>query len=141
MRAYFSYIFLLFPFLASCQSEAPCDTYQLNAPIEIGFNKTISFCDESISITFSKLISDSRCPENVVCVWQGLAEIEVLVNLDGQEKTFRLSTYPPFNNIPSEVIFGDYHFGLQNVFPYPNTSKSHRENDYSIQMLVEKTSE
>jgi hypothetical protein len=127
--------------LASCQNEDPCDQYQIDTPIEIVFGKTISFCDESISITFSKIVSDSRCPENVVCIWQGLAEVEVLISVNGREEKSLLSTYPPFNNIPSEVFFGDYRFSLQNVSPYPNTSKSYREKDYSIQMLVEKTSE
>jgi hypothetical protein len=127
--------------LASCQNEAPCNHYQLDTPIEIGFSKTISFCDESMSISFTKVISDSRCPENVVCIWQGLAEVEVLISVSGREEKFLLSTYPPFNNIPSEVVFGDYRFSLENVSPYPNTSKSYQEKDYSIEMLVEKTSE
>lgn len=141
MRTNIMNILLVILFLVSCQKEEPCDAYQIGTPVEVGFKKTVSFCDESISITFAKVITDSRCPENVACIWQGLAEVEILVNIDGKEKTFQLSTYPSFNNIPSEVFYGDYSFGLEGVFPYPNTNKSYRENDYSIQMLVEKTSE
>ncbi|MEN2281890.1 hypothetical protein AAGF08_07095 [Algoriphagus sp. SE2] len=135
------YLLLIFLFLASCQKESPCNSYDIGEPIEVGLTKTISFCKEPFTITFSKIISDSRCPENVVCIWQGLAEVEILVNLNGREKSFLLSTYPPFNNIPSEVNFGDYTFVLVNVLPYPNTTKSYREKDYSIQLLVEKTGE
>lgn len=134
-------LLLVFLFLVSCQKENPCDTYQLDEPIEVELTKTVSFCNAPFSITFSKIISDSRCPENVVCIWQGLAEVEILVNLNGSEKSFNLSTFPAFNNVPSEVIFGDYSFRLVDVLPYPNTTKSYETKDYSIQVLVEKTGE
>ncbi|MBN3520584.1 hypothetical protein JYB62_11305 [Algoriphagus lutimaris] len=113
----------------------------MNQPVGIAYHETITFCEVPISITFSKILEDSRCPENVVCIWQGLAELEVLIEVDGKEEAYLLSTYPSFRNIPSEVQVDGYRFSLKNVSPYPNTTKSYQEKDYNIQLLVEKVNE
>lgn len=141
MKTYFIlFIGSIFIF-SSCKGESPCDNYQLDLPVEISYHQTITYCEAPISITFSKIIEDSRCPENVVCIWQGLAELEVLIEVDGQEETYLLSTYPTFRNIPSAVQVGEFLFTLKNVLPYPNTTKSYQEKDYNIQLLVEKVNE
>ncbi len=127
--------------LISCESENPCESYQLGKSFEIQVGETIAFCTEPITLSFSKVTEDSRCPENVVCIWQGLAEVEVFISVNATEETFLLSTYPTFRNIPSEVTFGNYKISLKEVIPYPNTTKSYTEKDYSIQLLVEKTEE
>ncbi|WP_373400242.1 hypothetical protein V8V91_12005 [Algoriphagus halophilus] len=137
---FFLTICFLFIF-SSCQSESPCENFQLGKPVNIAFHETITFCEAPISITFSKILEDSRCPENVVCIWQGLAELEVLIELEGKEEAYLLSTYPTFRNIPSEVQVKDYRFSLKEVSPYPNTTKSYQEKDYNIQLLVEKVNE
>ncbi len=127
--------------LTSCESEKPCETFQIGTPFEINWNETITFCTEPISISFTKLAEDSRCPENAVCIWQGLAEVEVLISVNGTEEKFLLSTYPTFRNVPSIVQYGGLTFSLEEVNPYPNTTKSYSEKDYSIHLLVEKTEE
>ncbi|MBB6327174.1 hypothetical protein FHS59_002802 [Algoriphagus iocasae] len=135
------FIPLLFLFNTACQGESPCTDYQLETPVEVDFKSTINFCSEPVSITFSKLIGDSRCPENVQCIWQGLVELEVILAVNGTEEKFTLSSYPPFNGIPSEVEFKGYLFKLMDVTPYPNTTKSYSEKDYTVILEVEKTEE
>lgn len=127
--------------LLSCQNEEPCTNYQLDKVFDVSFQKTATFCDGAISITFTKVTQDSRCPEDVVCFWQGLAEVEVLIAVNGSEEKFLFSTFPTFQDVPSEVTYRGYIFNLEGVKPYPNTKFSQKEKDYSIQMLVEKTSE
>ncbi|MBN7815027.1 hypothetical protein [Algoriphagus pacificus] len=132
----------LFPLMTtSCQGESPCTDYQLGNPAEIDFKSTINFCTEPISITFSKILGDSRCPENVQCIWQGVVELEVVIAVNGTEEKFSLSSYPPFNNIPSEVSFMGYLFKLVDVTPYPNTTKSYTEKDYTVILQVDKEEE
>ncbi|MBN3580861.1 hypothetical protein JYB64_00580 [Algoriphagus aestuarii] len=125
----------------SCQGESPCTDYQLGNPVEIDFKSTINFCTEPISITFSKILGDSRCPENAQCIWQGVVELEVTLAVNGTEEKFSLSSYPPFNNIPSEVSFKGYLFKLVDVTPYPNTTKTYTEKDYAVTLQVEKEEE
>lgn len=137
-KLFISAIILL---LLSCQNEEPCTSYQLDKVFDVNFQETATFCDRVVSITFTKVTQDSRCPEDVVCIWQGLAEVELLIEVNGSEEKFLLSTFPTFQDVPSEVTFKGYIFKLEGVSPYPNTEVSHKEKDYSIQMLVEKTSE
>lgn len=135
------FILVILVFLISCQDGKPCNDFQLGEPVTIGFQETIAYCEAPISITFSKILEDSRCPENVMCIWQGLAEVEVLIEVNGQEVAYLLSTYPTFRNTTSEVQIQGFSFSLQTVTPFPNTTKSYSEKDYNIQLLVEKVSE
>ncbi|HAH36311.1 MAG TPA: hypothetical protein DEQ87_00185 [Algoriphagus sp.] len=105
------------------------------------YQEQVTHCTEPISITFLELSQDSRCPENVTCVWQGLAQIKLLVSVNGQEKPFDLSTYPPHQGIPSEIVFLGYKIALVDLKPYPNTTKKYRIEDYQAYLLIDKVEE
>jgi hypothetical protein len=53
---------------------------------------------ESIEFCFDQLLEDSRCPINAVCVWQGVAKAKFSLKINGETKTFELSTLnmPPY---------------------------------------------
>lgn len=133
-------LFLIFiiPFF-SCKDEEPCNAFVLGEPFEIPIHETISHCTELISISFLDITQDSRCPENVTCVWQGLVEVEILVKVNGDEESFLLSSFPQFEGVPSQLDFNGYSISLVDVIPYPNTTKKYREEDYLLSLLVEKT--
>ena len=43
-----------------------------------------------LKITFKEVITDSRCPSDVTCIWEGEAKIKVVIETNGnkQEKEF-----------------------------------------------------
>jgi hypothetical protein len=47
-------------------------------PIQLGLGEAVEV--EGLKLSFEKLLSDSRCPVNVTCVWQGTVEVEVHVS-------------------------------------------------------------
>ncbi|MEY2924311.1 MAG: hypothetical protein RLZZ337_859 [Bacteroidota bacterium] len=68
---FFSLLFLL---LASCEKEViPNETFYL----EFEESVTIKDDQQNFNITYSKLVEDSRCPEDAICVWAGRAVIQI----------------------------------------------------------------
>ncbi|MDD5764945.1 MAG: hypothetical protein PHW79_01650 [Candidatus Marinimicrobia bacterium] len=41
-----------------------------------------------LEVGFEKVISDSRCPADVMCFWQGMAEIQVSLKLPDDKRRF-----------------------------------------------------
>jgi hypothetical protein len=67
---------------ASCQSSAPpaasLETSD-GSPVILTLNQGETAYVEGIPLTFTSTLSDSRCAVDVVCVWEGDVEVEVVV--------------------------------------------------------------
>jgi hypothetical protein len=64
--------------------------------------------DGDLAVTILAL-RDSRCPEGVSCVWAGVAEVDVIVQVDGHAALHTLSTDHP------GVVLGDRLLRLEDV--------------------------
>ena len=62
--------------------------------VEIGLGGSVELLDQGIGIFFDRVVEDSRCPANVVCVWAGEAVIELTVTEAGTSVVARLSFEP-----------------------------------------------
>lgn len=76
----------------------------------------------SVSICFDSLITDSRCPENVVCVWGGYAMIKVSFYENNNIHRFKLLLPPGQRNKSNDTTINGYKIILTGLNPYPNTS-------------------
>ncbi|MCH4822578.1 hypothetical protein ML462_05275 [Gramella lutea] len=104
------------------------------------------------SIKFKKIISDSRCPKGVTCVWAG--EVEVLVEFyeNGKLKGNKVITGTNIEIGGNEIIseagislkeyFGEKNLGITKVVvsPYPGKRKISPE-EYSVNLGVTRTIE
>ena len=82
-------------------------------------------------LTFSIIeINDSRCPSDVICIWQGKAElkIEVISPVSG---TLILNTYNHLND-----TLGNYSFELKDVSPYPISTATIDPEDYIVTLKI-----
>ena len=68
--------------LAACDaadpSVAPADAQSGEVALALGASASL----DGFSLTFSDVVEDSRCPEDVACFWAGVAIVEVTI--DGQ---------------------------------------------------------
>lgn len=116
MKKFFSLLLILMAFSVNAQS----DSLAVKSPkivCKIKYGKTVGFGDYTIK--FAEVISDSRCPKKVTCVWAGEAKVRleiqkntepvenknVLFDIQGKStplfdmenisvKTYRLEPYP-----------------------------------------------
>ena len=77
-------------------------------------------------------INDSRCPSDVVCIWEGEARITL------EFKNSTISVFELSTNGPLIDTVDNYIFKLIEVNPYPVSTEVLELKDYRIKMDVEK---
>ncbi|MGZ4810424.1 MAG: hypothetical protein ACXVJO_13090 [Thermoanaerobaculia bacterium] len=86
---------------------------------------------DGFGITFSRLVSDSRCPRNVACIQRGEAVVELTCSYEKQSKLIRLSTDEKANRAE---VSGDG-VELLRVEPFPIVP-SPPASEYSVTIRV-----
>jgi hypothetical protein len=74
-----------------------------------------------VKIGFEGVVSDSRCPANAICVWQGAATATFSFSKNGSNHRFNLSTITMEPNYKKDTIISGYKIELINLLPYPGT--------------------
>lgn len=118
------------------------DAVSLEAPKIIGklkMGRSVGFND--FSIKFIKVISDSRCPKNVTCVWAGKAKVLIGIFHDGEkmkEKEVEISEanqYFPLLERQNVVI------KVYGLSPYPVASGKIPSKDYILNLYISRIAE
>src|SRR5687767_9249594 len=94
--------------------------------------KTAGVSGSTTRVTFRQVREDSRCPTNVVCVWEGDAKIELLPVRDGtvgQAVVLSLHT-------PNEAQVGDLSVRFVGLTPYPATPDPSSPRQYVAELVV-----
>lgn len=99
-----------------------------NYVVEINECEKVS---EGVQICYKSLISDSRCPEDVVCVWSGEAIIRVTFKIDENVYTFNMTSLPKnitsipgFNPAIHDTTIHDYQITFIDLLPRPKVHPS-----------------
>lgn len=107
--------------------------------VEIAYGETVAFEESNLRLTF-EAVEDSRCPMDVVCIWEG--EATVGLRLKGPDATSTLELkIPGLVEVPYErgaaVTAGGYDFRLVQLLPYPSGSAPSRQSAYRATLQVE----
>lgn len=121
--------------LFSCKNEE----LNLNTTLTYGLGDVINLQEgdsawvrnENITIVFSRLVSDSRCPQGVVCIWSGEAIGELQFTKGNASFRFTAST------IGGSLAMDDYTVNLIDVLPYPDIKKP-QPSKYSAKIIIQK---
>ncbi len=100
---------------------------------ELAVHQTAQISAEKISVTFQKVLEDSRCPVDVTCIWAGLAKVSLQVSVSGQEREISLSTSPPDDS----AVFENYTFWLILVRPVPRSDQNMDRSAYFVTVRVD----
>ena len=76
---------------------------------------------DDLKLCFNAVVSDSRCPANVVCVWQGAATATFSFTKNGDTHRFDLSTITMKPNYSKDTVIAGYKIEFINLLPYPGT--------------------
>lgn len=112
-----------------------CEKNEIDENFDFGIEKSFQIEDHYLShdnnLEFSiTAINDSRCPSDVVCVWEGKADVTIKVE-SPQVGIITLSTY---NNLIDTV--GNYSFELKDVSPYPISTKTIKLEEYQVTLKI-----
>ena len=108
-------------------------TSDVGAPItlKVGQSVTVGTVDP-LTVTFRRVESDSRCPQNVQCVWAGDAAVELRLARGGRAAGTTLHTTLE----PREVEYDGFRVRLVQVTPAPTSGAPIAPSAYEITLEV-----
>ena len=94
-------------------------------------------------LSLDRVVSDSRCPSDVTCVWEGRVDVALHLQQDGKTKRDTLSLpglIDPDFPVQDTAFFQGYKIILLAVNPYPTSANAGNipQGDYKLEMLVSK---
>ncbi|HMK17056.1 MAG TPA: hypothetical protein VK492_02555 [Chitinophagaceae bacterium] len=80
-----------------------------------------SVSGDDLKLCFEAVVSDSRCPANAVCIWQGAATATFSFTKNSKTHRFNLSTIKMQPNYTKDTVIAGYKIEFINLSPYPGT--------------------
>jgi hypothetical protein len=127
-------LFLLLAALAGAAPNTLAKTKaQLNEEFRIKVGQQVTI--KKLSIKFSAVNSESRCPTGVQCIWAGNAAIAVEIAKKNKKPVpATLNTNTGVQ--PNELDYKGYKIKLVGLNPYPKINETIDEKDYEVTLIV-----
>ena len=119
--------------LAGCSSgtlEA-----SLGEEFSLAIGQTASITGEDMEVTFLDVIEDSRCPKDVVCVWEGRVTCSVEFRQPGQASKTVMLTQQGLTDEAAVETFQGYRIAFQ-VNPYPEEAAPVPRDEYRLVLTI-----
>lgn len=102
-------------------------------PVRLAVGESVTLSDSPWVLGFEGVESDSRCPRDVQCVWQGDAVVKLwLQEGSGERQDFELHT----TQEPKEIQHGDLRVRLEQLEPYPESTSTIAADAYLATVRV-----
>lgn len=121
-------------FFAACSNQPGETSIVIGQTINLSSGQVVSITGEQLKIQFLEVITDSRCPSGVTCIWEG--EVSCLIEITFQDSTNRLVLNQRSSAI-STIEFGDYNITYE-VLPYPKAGENIENKEYILRLTVNK---
>lgn len=115
----------------ACNHEDDCEFFRIGE--ETIFRHGVENCSNDLAFRFQiEEIQDSRCPEGVVCVWQGEVSVKLSVKAAIDYEVILKS-----HNQPVDTV-GNYIFSMIEVTPYPKYKQPVEISDYRVTLKIDR---
>src|SRR5438105_576701 len=103
---------------------------RIDVPFQLRVNQTAFIDSLNLTIRFVAVKEDSRCPSDVVCIWEGQATISVNVRSPNiSPSNLNLTSRGGESNL-SMKDFHDFSMRLLEIAPYPRSAGHIATSDY-----------
>ena len=100
--------------------------------VELKYGITKIFDDPGLTLRFDS-VADSRCPTDVVCVWEGNAAVSFSFKSGNNESGFILNTHTGFR---TDTLVNGYRIKLVDLKPLPKHDPPTNPEDYRAEVLI-----
>ena len=83
---------------------------------------------------FNEVVSDSRCPSDVTCVWAGEAKVKLSIEKNGELLETKTLTLPNSSTDQNTFQLADQAIQVLRLAPYPS-SKNKKDLDYFLEII------
>lgn len=109
----------------------------LDTPFTLSFDQMASVENKKVLIEFADLTEDSRCPVDVICVWEGQVTVVLNISLNRKEMgSLNLTSRAGHEKLAIADIEG-YSIKLEKVEP-PKTKDEIELDEYIITLIISK---
>ena len=128
-----SLAFGFFALAAGCASQSPVPSVAIGDTVTLRVAESATVEPRNVVLQFSEVVTDSRCPTDVVCVWEGDAEISVrAVAADGTSSDLRLHT----KSGSEPASFAGLTVRMVSLEPKPREGTPPRQADYVLTVEI-----
>ncbi len=104
---------------------------KINEDKKIAVSKIIEEIDNN-RLEIDSVITDSRCPVGVNCIWEGNAEVRLELIVGGNYHHYlNLNTN---SNFQQDTVISGIAFRLANILPYPSAHNDLEYQNYRIEI-------
>ena len=113
--------------MSNCKTQTKSEPQKSDGIMTLGVNKKAIIPQSKISIEFTQIAEDSRCPIDVTCVWEGIAVADLTIKNGTESKQIQLATrdFQP-KNVTKSIIYEGYEISLQEIKPYPGKTQENQ---------------
>jgi hypothetical protein len=117
--------------LAACGRDGSAASFEtpLDAPIQLAPGQSAVFAAEKLEVQFTGIASDSRCPNDVTCVWAGEVLVQLAIRSKGQATQHEIKE-------TQSVAIDNYTVTVLQVLPARASSHPIAPADYRVTLKV-----
>ena len=99
----------------------------------------IGIVTEPVVATFAEVLGDSRCPRDVTCIHAG--EATILVRVAREDKIVGRFELTALNQETGTVHFEEYRLHLEELKPYPVSTRSIPPDAYAAVLEIRRSTD
>ena len=125
---------------AGCSSNGATEPGAVTITFEgLRLGDQVSIDAVDATLRFAEAVSDSRCPEDATCIWEGNARLALLLVGDsGLVTAFHLNTSPNAAEGEGQIrfLYGGYEISIAQLLPRPRTDRVISPGEYRLDVLA-----
>src|SRR5687767_3849024 len=79
---------------AACSHAPTTPSAPIGTPFRVGVGQSVRLESAGIELGLDRVLDDSRCPADALCVWPGTARIQAWLRVNGSRRDIELKTFP-----------------------------------------------
>jgi hypothetical protein len=115
------------------ESRERARTVQAGETVVIALGETVEIASPKRTLTFTRVVQDSRCPRGVTCVWAGQAVVEVRV---GGGEAPAEPVHLAVGTAAPETVAGALRLTALGLDPWPRAEAATRPEDYRLRLAI-----
>jgi len=139
-HTFFLFALILVAAIACTKKDASDAGFKLGTPFSLKQGETSPWeGSDAVQVRFDRVVEDSRCPTDVVCVWAGRAEVELTFTHPGGTQTDILVLGETAGTDKTDqAVFGAYTVQLIKVLPDALSTVEIPQAQYTVELVVRK---
>ena len=103
---------------------------------DLALGQSVDAGRDNLFVTFHEVLEDSRCPQDVVCVWAGRARVVVGVDSGAGDQRYTLTLGEQQAEDTNRITLDGLVLMLLDVRPYPLSSQGTDPESYEITLGI-----